>query len=120
METRLWSRLRSAQLGGYKFRRQAALEPYIVDFLCSEKGLVVEVDGDTHDPEKDATRDAELARRGFHVLRFTNAEVGGNLDGVLDSILSTAKRLDFRFSLIDTTHPLAATRLPPSLEREGD
>jgi very-short-patch-repair endonuclease len=47
-EKRLWRHLSNSQLGGYKFRRQATIEPFIADFLCPAKGLVVEVDGETH------------------------------------------------------------------------
>ncbi|MFC0306244.1 endonuclease domain-containing protein [Rhizorhabdus histidinilytica] len=109
MEYRLWSRLKSSQLDGFKFRRQIVLEPYIADFFCASIGLVIEVDGDTHDPEADAVRDANLLRQGFTVLRFTNVDVRDNIDGVLDTILIKARSMPARF-----THPPA-----PSLEREG-
>jgi very-short-patch-repair endonuclease len=109
-EQQLWRSLRNSQVGGYKFRRQMVIEPYICDFFCSAKGLVVEVDGDTHGAEADRRRDQELARRGFRVLRFTNSEVMSNLDGVLQTILTTLDTLPDRF-----THPPT-----PSLEREGE
>ena len=109
MEYKLWGRLKSSQLGGFKFRRQIVLEPYIVDFFCSSVALVVEVDGDTHDPAADALRDAHLNKRGFTVIRFTNAEVRDNLDGVLEMILEKVRSMPPRF-----THPPT-----PSLEREG-
>jgi len=85
----LWRCLSNAQLGGFKFRRQAAISPFIADFFCPSKGLIVEVDGDTHLPEPDARRDALLRARGFSTIRFTNHEVMRNMDGVLTVILQT-------------------------------
>ena len=110
MEYKLWERLKSSQLGGFKFRRQIVLEPYIVDFFCSSIALVIEVDGDTHDLAADAVRDSNLKRRGFTVIRFTNGDVRYNIDGVLEVILNKARSMPPRF-----THPPA-----PSLEREGE
>jgi very-short-patch-repair endonuclease len=75
-EQLLWLGLRSSQLEGYKFRRQSVLSPFICDFFCPTKGLIVEVDGDTHDAAADAKRDAYLLGKGFETLRFTNADVG--------------------------------------------
>lgn len=109
-EKSLWLHLRGSQLGGFKFRRQMVLEPWIVDFFCPAKGLIIEIDGDTHDAETDKRRDAMLMKRGFHVLRFTNRDVGSNVDGVLEQILEIVSALPDRF-----THPPA-----PSLEREGE
>jgi very-short-patch-repair endonuclease len=110
LEDKLWRRLRSSQLGGYKFRRQMVIEPFICDFFCPAVGLVVEIDGDSHNADEDRERDAILAGKGFKVLRFTNREVAANLEGVLESILATASSMAHRF-----THPPA-----PSLEREGE
>ncbi len=87
-EKRLWRALSNGQLGGHKFRRQAVIGPYIADFLCPQKALVVEVDGDTHDVEYDARRDQALTDYGLRVLRVTNPEVMGNLHGVLQHILA--------------------------------
>ncbi len=82
-EQRLWSILRARQLGGYKFRRQEKIGGAIADFYCPQKGLVVEVDGDTHaDPAADAGRTARLERLGFRVVRVTNPDVMSNLEGV--------------------------------------
>ena len=66
------------------------MEPYIADFGCLSLGLLIELDGATHDAQRDAVRDADLTARGYRVLRFTNIEVGANLEGVLATILSTA------------------------------
>ena len=85
-EKHLWRRLSGSQLG-FKFRRQHVIGPYICDFFCPQKGLIVEVDGDTHDAEADARRDARLAKDGFLTLRFTNRDVKENMEGVLETIL---------------------------------
>jgi very-short-patch-repair endonuclease len=86
-EKRLWRSLSKSQLGGFKFRRQAVIEPYIADFLCPAKALIVEVDGNTHEPERDWRRDIALEAKGYRTLRFTNADVMGNIEGVVQTIL---------------------------------
>ena len=96
-EKRLWRALSNSQLDGHKFRRQAVIGPYIADFLCPAKALVVEVDGDTHDPDADMRRDHALARHGMRVVRVTNHDVMTNLDGVLRSILSALHRASARW-----------------------
>jgi adenine-specific DNA-methyltransferase len=87
-ERKLWSVLRNRQLGEYKFRRQAAIGPYIVDFVCFEEKLVIEIDGGQHadNSEKDAIRTERLEADGFQVIRFWNNEVLGNTDGVIRAI----------------------------------
>ena len=84
-ERRLWRKLRSRQWFGLKFKRQIPIGPYIVDFLCEECGVVVEVDGDTHASQVsyDLCRDDYLNRVGFYVLRVGNRDVMDNLEGVL-------------------------------------
>jgi very-short-patch-repair endonuclease len=93
-ELRLWRRLRKPGIEGLRFRRQIPMGPYIVDFFCPEKKLIVELDGDHHGlPEgerKDATRDLWLKERGYVVVRFWNGEVLSNLNGVCDTILAAA------------------------------
>ena len=83
----MWFALRNRRLAGFKFRRQASLESYVVDFLCVEARLIVEVDGGQHTPEVDARRTAVLERAGFRVVRFWNNDVLGNLEGVLTVLL---------------------------------
>jgi very-short-patch-repair endonuclease len=88
-EARLWSCLHHDF--PWKFRRQEPIGPYICDFVCYPKRLVVEVDGAQHteDPAEmssDETRDAYLRRLGFEVLRFGNGQVLGDLPMVLDTI----------------------------------
>jgi very-short-patch-repair endonuclease len=86
-ERLLWSHLRFWQLDGYKFRRQQPLGSYIVDFVCLEKRLAVEVDGGQHSQAVDAERDNWLRDQGFVLLRFWNNEVLKNIDGVREVIL---------------------------------
>ena len=89
-ETLLWSRLRAKQLAGYRFRRQHPIRGYVVDFVCLEKKLVIELDGSQHveQASADMVRTASIERDGFRVIRFWNNDVFGNLDGVLEQILS--------------------------------
>jgi len=86
-ERRLWQRIRNRQLDGAKFRRQVPIGPYIVDFACLSKRIIIELDGGQHvEPEhsrRDVNRDRWLEERGFRVLRFWDNEVFTNLDGVL-------------------------------------
>ena len=88
-EIALWNNLRNDQLG-YKFRRQHIIDKYIVDFVCLEKQLVIEVDGAYHSEtlqiEYDKSRESALNELGFKVLRFTNEDVISNLDSTIDKI----------------------------------
>ena len=88
-ERKLWAYLRARQLGGYKFRRQVWLGPFIADFFCSEAKLVIEVDGDTHAFQEgyDRRRTAWLAGEGFRVVRVTNADVMQNIQGVVEHLM---------------------------------
>ena len=90
-ERKLWSRLRNRRLAGLKFVSQEPVGPYFVDFLCREQRLVIEVDGTTHSTDEeiayDTKRTAFLEQMEFRVMRFTNAEVYENLDGVLETLL---------------------------------
>ena len=86
-ERRLWRHLSNGQLEGAKFRRQSVIGRFIADFLCPQKALIVEVDGDTHDEAKDRLRDDVLTRYGFRVVRVRNDDVMRNMDGVLQHIL---------------------------------
>ncbi len=93
-EQKLWSRLRSQQLGGFKFRRQHPIDRFIVDFYCAVCQLVIEIDGDSHaeQVEYDAARTEWLNAHGYCVIRFTNHEVEHELDAVLESILHECSR----------------------------
>ena len=96
-EAKLWRHLSRSQLGGYKFRRQHVIGHCIVDFFCPQKGLIVEVDGDTHNAAKDTVRDRTNELRGYATIRFTNADVGKNLEGVLQRLLSELETLPDRW-----------------------
>ena len=73
--------------------RQEAIGPFIVDFVCRDKRLIVEVDGGQHaDNAEDIARDALLAREGYRVMRFWNHDVLGNRDGVLTVILQALQQ----------------------------
>jgi very-short-patch-repair endonuclease len=91
-ERRLWYHLRSRQIEGAKFVRQERIGPYVVDFVCRELRLIVEVDGGQHatDP-RDAVRDAWLSNRGYRVLRFWNNDVLSNTEGVLETIAAALR-----------------------------
>jgi len=92
-EKKLWDHLRNRQLLGFKFRRQVAIDRFVVDFACFEAKLIVEVDGATHGTPGELSKDAErthvLETRGYLVLRFHNVDVFNNIEGVLDVIART-------------------------------
>ena len=85
-ERLVWSRLRRRQLGE-RFRRQEPIGPFVADFVCVARSLVIEVDGESHgDPAADRARDRDMAALGFTVLRFWNDEVYSDLDAVVETI----------------------------------
>ena len=90
-EHKLWSHLRLRQIGGHKFRRQHPLGPYIVDFICLDRKLIVEVDGGQHDQQVvyDSKRDKWLEEQGYCVLRFWNNEVLSDIE-VVKEVISDA------------------------------
>ena len=87
-ERKLWENLRNRELCGWKFRRQRPIGPYIVDFCCVEKKLVIEIDGSQHMVQevKDRERTQELNLRGYKVLRFWDHEVLSEPETVLEAI----------------------------------
>lgn len=93
-ERLLWRHLRDRRLGGFKFRRQLAIEPYIVDFAYLESKLIVEADGGQHvDQEKeDAARTEHLERLGYRILRFWNHEILNDTESVLERVLEGLNR----------------------------
>jgi very-short-patch-repair endonuclease len=88
-ESLIWQYIRNNGLG-VKFNRQYVIYDYIVDFVCLEKKLVVEVDGGYHSEyeqmQKDEHRTEELEAMGFNVIRFANEEIFANIEGVLNKI----------------------------------
>jgi len=110
----IWNEVRAHRLKGAGFRRQTPVGPYIVDFVCHEAKLVIELDGGQHfEPEhlaKDTRRDAFLAGNGFRVLRFNNHADMTNRSGVLETIAAALGRGE---ALYDGEAP--ARGQPPSL-----
>ncbi|MDI9848633.1 DUF559 domain-containing protein [Rhodoblastus sp. 17X3] len=88
-EAALWRILRNRRLATLKFRRQAPIPPYIVDFICFQHRIIVEADGSQHAESRyDEKRDAFLASQGFIVLRFWNHDVLNNPRIIEDTILT--------------------------------
>jgi len=94
-ERKLWNILRKNQFQGYKFLRQYPIYPYIVDFICREKKLIIEADGGQHnqpaDIEYDKKRSEFLASKGYKVIRFWNNEIDNNIEGVYQTLLKILK-----------------------------
>ena len=109
-EQRLWHHLRANRFG-VKFQRQVVLPPYIADFASRNERLVIELDGDTHGETQayDAARTRSLEARDYRVIRFTNADVMTNIDGVLQAI---------RLAL-SSPHPLRGERVDSCGGRAG-
>ena len=111
----LWSKLRLPQMRGETFRRQHPVGAYVLDFCCPALRLAIEIDGGQHGfdsvLERDMRRDTWLARYGIRTLRFWNADVRGNLNGVLDAIRLAAAEAGKRVTPIRSALP---TDLPLS------
>lgn len=114
-ERRLWYVLRDRRLRGYKFRRQRPIGPYIVDFVCLERRVVIEADGGQHaDNERDIHRTAWLERHSWRVIRFWNNDILVNAEGVAAEILAALKAQPA------FPHPPNAIALGPSLSRKRE
>jgi very-short-patch-repair endonuclease len=109
-ERKLWRGLRMRQMHGYKFRRQFQIGNFIVDFVCLDARVVVEVDGGQHADETygDAVRDEWLRSQNFRVLRYWNNQVLYELDAVLADVA--------RALVLPTPHP----GLPPQGGKESE
>ena len=109
-ERLLWSRLRRGQVHGYRFRRQHAIAGFIVDFVCTDASLIIEVDGDSHigRAQYDTDRQSKFVSMGYRVLRIRNDDILRDLDSIVDGIANAVKQATA------TRHPPPA---PPS--REG-
>ena len=94
-ERRLWEQLRNRKLDGLKFVRQFPVGPFIVDFTCRERGLVVEVDGWTHSTASERAYDLQrthlLQSKGYRVIRFGSDDVLNGMEGVLAGISRAAR-----------------------------
>jgi len=88
-ERKLWFLLRDRRLNGAKFRRQAPVGPYIADFVCLRRKVIVEADGGQHcGSSNDLIRDQWLAKEGYVVVRYSNIDILKNPEGVLTDLLS--------------------------------
>ncbi|HYD45896.1 MAG TPA: DUF559 domain-containing protein [Phenylobacterium sp.] len=107
-EARLWIRLRQLRRQGFHIRRQAPFRGYILDFVCFDRRVVIELDGGGHADNRqrayDAVRDATLRRHGFRVMRFWNHELAEDIGDVMIAICGALSAAPTR----------AASRPPPS------
>ena len=88
-ERKLWFLLRDRRFDGAKFRRQAPVGPYIADFVCLRRKLIVEADGGQHfESRRDASRDRWPVNEGYLVVRYSNIDILKNSEGVLTDLLS--------------------------------
>jgi len=112
----MWSKLRDRRFLGMKFKRQVPLEGFVVDFVCSDARLIIEVDGGQHAEcsAADAKRTEILESLGYLVLRFWNSDVLANIDGVLELIAFTVQP-----EALKPPHP-ARKSAPPSPRRGED
>ena len=112
-ENKLWQELRGHKLNKLKFRRQHSIDKFVVDFYCREKKLIIEVDGEIHDfqKENDSIRQEFLEELGYAVLRFKNEEIINDLKKVLEKIKSSINC----FLNEGNNHPLNP---PPQAEGE--
>ena len=108
-EKRLWSMLRDKRMPVFKFKRQVVIEPYIVDFVCFDRRLIIEADGSQHaESEYDVRRDAFLRAQDFSLLRFWNHDVLHRASAVFEAIYA---------NLITPHPPKPAAWVPPSPAR---
>jgi very-short-patch-repair endonuclease len=90
-ERKLWYHLRAGRLNGLHFRRQHPLPPYVVDFYCHARRLVIELDGSQHPSDGDAIRTQALNRQGLLIVRFWDNQVLLETEAVLEAILNLAR-----------------------------
>ena len=117
VEKILWERLRGRK-EGFKFRRQHIIDKYIADFVCLQKGIVIEIDGNVHQLpeviENDAIRTSRLKDLGFDVLRFNNQEILSNANGVCETIFDLLeKKTDFISSHLKEKKPTTNGEMLP-------
>ena len=101
-ENILWTVLRRNQINNLHFKRQKPIGKYIVDFICREKHLIIEIDGGQHNQEKNIVYDCERTRflesYGYKVIRFWNNEIDNNIEGVYKTIMNALTGFDDRTS----------------------
>ena len=87
----IWQILRNRKFFNLKFKRQVPIGKYIVDFLCEEKNLIIEIDGGQHNSDTNIIKDEErtkfLESKGYKVIRFWNNDINNNLDGVYQQLM---------------------------------
>ena len=93
-ERKLWRFLRASQLEGLKFRRQHQIPPYITDFCCIEKKLIIELDGSQHTESSDAPRTRVLRAQGWQILRFWDHDVLLAAEAVVEAIWNATGKPD--------------------------
>ena len=90
-ERKLWAILRNRSINNLRFRRQFPIGNYIVDFICREKRLIIELDGGQHNQDENVFYDNErtkfLEAEGYKVIRFWNNDIDNNFDGVYEEII---------------------------------
>jgi very-short-patch-repair endonuclease len=116
-EIRIWSRLRRRQLGGWKFRRQHPIGPYVVDFYCPGAKLVVEFNGLSHDADErresyDQRRQAWLEGEGYRVVNLAFETEEDEVDALVAAIAATLDRLE-EDRLVVRPHPPASPGTSP-------
>ena len=118
-EAFIWSELRGRRFSNFKFRRQVPLGNYIVDFVCLDRQVVVELDGGQHNEAThrtyDARRDAWLRSQGFEVLRFWNSDVFEEWEGLAERLWHTLRNRPSRRNSLSTSNadaPSPPTPLP--------
>lgn len=111
-EARLWLALRPLRAKGFQFRRQHPLHGYYLDFACLSRGLIIEVDGASHEGrgEWDRRRDAVMTDLGFRTIRIPAVDVRDRLPDVMDFILRE----------LQAAAPTRPLRGPPPRDGEGD
>jgi very-short-patch-repair endonuclease len=115
----LWFRLRDRRLDGWKFRRQFAIDRFVVDFFCADAHVIIELDGGQHAvrAKRDEQRTKILEAMGYLVLRFWNNDVTQNIEGVLQ-VINDALESHKAESFSETSEPPHPNPLP-SGERES-
>ncbi len=85
-----WNHVRGRRLSGFKLRRQHPIVPFVVDFVCLDRRLIIELDGGQHaeDVEEDQKGSVFLESQGYRILRFWNTEVFEKMEGVLQTVLT--------------------------------
>ena len=95
-EAALWKALRSRGAGGYKFRRQHGIGPYVLDFYCPALRLCIELDGSSHDYrfDYDEQRTKFLGEQGIWVVRFRNEQIWASVNGVVAEIIRIGREIE--------------------------